>query len=172
MKKSRVLILIVSYNHENIIDSVLNRIQQNVWQNDRFETEILVTDDQSTDNTFYVASDYAKQNSHLQITVLYNPKNLGYGGNQKLGYQYAINGGFDVVVLLHGDGQYPPEDLERMILPILDGETDVVLGSRMMNKKSALRGGMPYYKWLGNLALTFLQNQILGVKLAEFHTGY
>ena len=172
MAKSKVLIFIVSYNHESFINSVLDRIQNNVWQNDRFETEILIIDDQSTDNTFYIANEYAKHNNHLNITVLYNPKNLGYGGNQKIGYQYAINKGFDVVVLLHGDGQYPPENLEHMILPILDDESDVVLGSRMVNKKSALRGGMPYYKWFGNVVLTFLQNKILGVELAEFHTGY
>lgn len=172
MTKSRVLIFIVAYNHENFIDSVLNRIQDDVWNNDRFEVEILIVDDQSADHTFDVANAYAKHNSHLKITVLYNPKNLGYGGNQKIGYQYAIENGFDVVVLLHGDGQYPPEFLKSMILPILDEESDVVLGSRMVDKKSALQGKMPYYKWLGNVILTSLQNLILGTKLAEFHTGY
>jgi glycosyltransferase involved in cell wall biosynthesis len=172
MTKSKVLIFIVAYNHEKIINSVLNRIQEHTWQNDKFEIEILIIDDQSGDNTFSVAKEYAKLNDHLRITVLYNPKNLGYGGNQKIGYQYAIDKGFDVVVLLHGDGQYPPEYLENMILPILNGENDVVLGSRMLNKKSALEGRMPVYKWLGNLVLTYLQNLILGTRLAEFHTGY
>lgn len=172
MKKSKVLIFVVCYNHENFINSVLDRIPEKVWNNDRFEAEILIIDDQSSDNTFFVAQEYAKHNPHLKITILYNPKNLGYGGNQKIGYQYAINKGFDVVVLLHGDGQYPPEYLENMILPILDGESDVVLGSRMLDKKSALRGNMPIYKWIGNVTLTFLQNKILGAKLAEFHTGY
>jgi glycosyltransferase involved in cell wall biosynthesis len=172
MVKAKVLIFIVSYNHEKFLGSVLSRIQDKVWENDSFETEILIIDDQSTDNTFNVANEYAKNNTKLNITVFYNPKNLGYGGNQKVGYKYAISKGFDAVVLLHGDGQYPPEYLEHMILPIVKGETDVVLGSRMLNKKSAIDGGMPYYKWFGNLALTFMQNWILGVKLAEFHTGY
>jgi glycosyltransferase involved in cell wall biosynthesis len=172
MTKSKVLIFIVAYNHEKFIDSVLNRIQDEIWKNDRFEVEILIIDDQSVDHTFDVANEYAKHNSHLKITVLYNPKNLGYGGNQKIGYQYAIENGFDVVVLLHGDGQYPPEFLKYMILPIIDGESDVVLGSRMVDKKSALHGKMPYYKWFGNVILTSLQNLILGTKLTEFHTGY
>jgi glycosyltransferase involved in cell wall biosynthesis len=172
MTKSKILIFIVAYNHENFIDSVLNRIQENMWENEKFEIEILIIDDQSADNTFGVANEYAKHNNHLKITVLYNPKNLGYGGNQKIGYEYAIKNGFDVVVLLHGDGQYPPEHLESMVLPILHGECDVVLGSRMINRKSALSGRMPYYKWLGNVFLTFLQNKILGTTLSEFHTGY
>lgn len=172
MAEFKVLIFIVSYNHEKFIHSVLDRIQDRVWENDRFETEILIIDDQSSDNTFQLANDYAKHNNRPNITVLYNPKNLGYGGNQKVGYHYAINKGFDAVVLLHGDGQYPPEYLENMILPILNGEADVVLGSRMVDRTSALRGGMPYYKWIGNVVLTTLQNRILGTKLKEFHTGY
>jgi len=172
MAKSKILIFIVAYNHENFIDKVLDRIQDNIWTNDRFEVEILIIDDQSTDSTFRVANEYARRNNRLNITVLYNPKNLGYGGNQKIGYQYAIKKGFDVVVLLHGDGQYPPEYLEFMIMPILDGQSDIVLGSRMVDKKSALNGKMPYYKWLGNLVLTFLQNLILETTLTEFHTGY
>ena len=172
MAKAKVLIFVVCFNHEKFIDSVLNRIKSTVLNNDRYEVEILIIDDQSSDNTFYVAREYAERHDQLKITVLYNPKNLGYGGNQKLGYQYAINNGFDMVILVHGDGQYPPEYLENMILPILDGDSDVVLGSRMVDKKSALRGRMPYYKWFGNVVLTFLQNKILGVKLAEFHTGY
>jgi glycosyltransferase involved in cell wall biosynthesis len=172
MAKFKVLIFIVCYNHENFIDSVLKRIPDHVWQNDRYESEILIIDDQSSDNTFFVAKEYAKRNNHSNITVLYNPKNLGYGGNQKIGYQYAIDKNFDLVVLLHGDGQYPPENLEDLISPLLNGECDVVLGSRMVDKKSALRGKMPIYKWFGNVALTFIQNMILGAKLAEFHTGY
>jgi glycosyltransferase involved in cell wall biosynthesis len=170
--KPRVLIFIVAYNHEHFIKAVLDRIPENIWKNDRFEAEILIIDDQSTDLTFSVANEYRNKNKNLNITVFYNPKNLGYGGNQKIGYQYAVKKNFDVVVLLHGDGQYPPEYLEHMILPILDGESDVVLGSRMIDKKSALKGKMPAYKWIGNVVLTYLQNSILGVRLAEFHTGY
>jgi glycosyltransferase involved in cell wall biosynthesis len=172
LHKSRVLIFIVCYNHERFIVSVLDRIPKSIWENELFDTEILIIDDKSSDNTFDVAREYANHEDHLKITVLYNPINLGYGGNQKIGYQYAINNGFDVVVLLHGDGQYPPEFLEQMILPIVNRECDVVLGSRMMDKKLALSGKMPLYKWFGNIILTVLQNLILGVKLAEFHTGY
>ena len=75
-------------------------------------------------------------------------------------------------MLLHGDGQYAPEHLPAMIAPLLDNTADVVLGSRMINRGDALRGKMPFYKWIGNQILTFCQNRILGSSLAEFHTGY
>lgn len=172
MSKPKVLILIVSYHAEQFIQAVLNRIPDEIWQNDRFETEVLIIDDQSPDQTFDRAVDYARQSNKPNITILYNPKNQGYGGNQKIGYHYAIDKGFDAVVLLHGDGQYAPEHLPAMVGPLLDNTADVVLGSRMINRGDALRGKMPFYKWVGNQILTFCQNRILGSGLAEFHTGY
>ena len=170
--KARVLIFVVSYNHESFIESVLKRIPEAVWGNDDYDLEVLVIDDQSTDNTFYRVSDYCDRNPQRKITVLYSPVNQGYGGNQKLGYHYAIEHGFDAVVLLHGDGQYAPEHLDDMIRPIITDQADVVFGSRMIDRKAALRGGMPMYKWVGNQILTFIQNRLLGSHLSEFHTGY
>jgi glycosyltransferase involved in cell wall biosynthesis len=170
--KKRVLIYIVCYNAEQFIGSVLNRIPEDVWQNPLYDAEVLISDDQSTDETFYKARDYAQSHGDLPITVLYQATNQGYGGNQKIGYHYAIERGFDAVVLLHGDGQYAPELLPEMIVPLVRGEADVVLGSRMINKGDALRGNMPLYKWVGNQILTAVQNRILGSRLAEFHTGY
>lgn len=170
--KKRVLIFIVCYQAEPFIKSVLNRIPDEIWTSEVFDVEVLVIDDESVDQTFYQALDFAHQNQETRITVLYNPRNQGYGGNQKIGYHYAIQHTFDLVVLLHGDGQYPPEHLPQMIQPILDDEADVVLGSRMVKKFNALKGGMPLYKWIGNQILTSIQNRILGSHLAEFHTGY
>ena len=172
MRKPRVLIFIVAYNAERFIEGVLDRIPDEIWCSPHFDTEILIIDDESTDLTFHRAEDYTHRNSKSNLTVLFNPKNLGYGGNQKLGYHYAIDKGFDVVVLLHGDGQYPPEYLDQMVLPILRGEADAVLGSRMIRRLDALKGKMPFYKWIGNQVLTFLQNKTLNANLSEFHTGY
>jgi glycosyltransferase involved in cell wall biosynthesis len=172
VSKPKVLIFIVSYHAEEFIEAVLNRIPDEIWRNDRFEAEVLIIDDQSPDQTFERAVDYARQSNKPNITVLYNPKNQGYGGNQKIGYHYAIAKGFDAVVLLHGDGQYAPEHLPAMLKPLLDDTADVVLGSRMINRSDALRGKMPFYKWVGNQILTYCQNRILGSGLAEFHTGY
>ncbi|MDQ7025375.1 MAG: glycosyltransferase [Anaerolineae bacterium] len=170
--KKKVLIFVVSYNAENFIAEVLNRIPDEAWENDRYDLEVLIIDDESPDETYYRAVDYQRTHPNRAITVLRNPQNQGYGGNQKLGYHYALKHGFDVVVLLHGDGQYAPEYIPKMVLPILDDEADVVFGSRMIKKADALKGGMPLYKWLGNQILTFFQNRILKTNLAEFHSGY
>ncbi len=170
--KKKVLIFIVCYNAESAIESVLDRIPKDIWESKSFCTEILIIDDQSSDRTFYAAEDYASRHPEWNLTILYNPKNQGYGGNQKIGYCYAMKNGFDVVVLLHGDGQYAPEYLGQMIQPILDGEADVVFGSRMIHRLDALKGRMPLYKWVGNQVLTFIQNDIMKSHLSEFHSGY
>src|SRR6266542_942820 len=101
--KKKVLIFIVCYNAENFIEGVLRRIPKDTWSSEDFDVEVLIIDDQSSDQTFYRANDYAQRNSELPIRILYNAKNQGYGGNQKIGYFYAIQEQFDVVVLLHGD---------------------------------------------------------------------
>jgi 2-polyprenyl-3-methyl-5-hydroxy-6-metoxy-1,4-benzoquinol methylase len=99
-------------------------------------------------------------------------ENQGYGGNQKLGYRYAIDHGFDIVALIHGDGQYAPEKLPELLEPLVRGEADAILGSRMIDKRAARRGGMPFYKWIGNQILTAFQNCVLGTQFSEFHSGY
>lgn len=170
MKK--VLIFVVCYHADKFINGLLKRIPAEIWDTAKYDTEILIIDDHSTDNTFYTAHEYIMQAGLRRFTLLSNPVNQGYGGNQKIGYHYAIQYGFDVVLLLHGDGQYPPEYIVPMISPILNGEADVVLGSRMLKKTDALKGGMPFYKWIGNQILTGLQNTMLGTHLSEFHSGY
>ena len=162
----------VCYNAEEFIESVLERIPIDIWQTHEFDIEVLIIDDESADQTFYRALDFTRRHQDLNITVLHNPRNQGYGGNQKIGYHYAIQNNFDAVVLLHGDGQYPPEQLDQMVQPILNGEADAVFGSRMINKSDALKGKMPLYKWVGNQILTSFQNRILHAQLSEFHTGY
>src|SRR5690606_38275953 len=106
------------------------------------------------------------------ITVVRNAVNRGYGGNQKVGYAYAIERRFHIVAMLHGDGQYTPEELPRLLEPLVRGEADAVFGSRMMERFAALRGGMPLYKFVGNKVLTTIENLLLGTRLSEFHSGY
>lgn len=170
LKNEKLLIFIVAYNAEHHIENVLNRIPQAVM--DCYDYEVLIIDDHSKDKTFEKTRDYIKTNQSLNIKILYNPINQRYGGNQKLGYRYAIDNGFDYVVLLHGDGQYAPECLMEMVEPLRNGENDFVMGSRMINKSDALKGGMPYYKFLGNIILTRTQNFLLKSDLKEFHSGY
>ena len=98
--------------------------------------------------------------------------NLGYGGNQKIGYYYAIKGNFDYVILLHGDGQYAPEKILDMLNPLINNEADAVQGSRMIKKFDTLKGKMPIYKFIGNIALTTIQNFLTKLNLTEYHSGY
>ena len=163
----RLLVLIVAYNAEKTIRPVLNRIPACLRQP---SVEVLVIDDSSRDETFAVGR--KTEVAGLKVTVLRNPVNQGYGGNQKLGYHYAIEKGFDIVALVHGDGQYAPEKLPELLLPILGGRADAVFGSRMMVPGAALRGGMPFYKYAGNRVISAVQNRLLRTSLSEFHSGY
>lgn len=170
-QKPRVLIFIVTYNAENHIVGVLDRIPDIFWKPETYDTQVLIIDDASKDNTVTVCHEYKKRTGK-PVTILRNPVNQGYGGNQKIGYTYAIENRFDVVVLLHGDGQYPPEKIEDVIAPLLKGEADACFGSRMLRKHDALKGGMPYYKFIANILLTRLQNRLAGTRLSEFHSGF
>jgi len=104
--------------------------------------------------------------------VFRNPVNLMYGGNQRKGYQYAIQRGLDIVVLLHGDGQYAPEVMQELLTPLENGTAEMVMGSRMMVPGAALHGNMPMYKYVGNKVLTWMENRLAGLRLTEFHSGY
>jgi 2-polyprenyl-3-methyl-5-hydroxy-6-metoxy-1,4-benzoquinol methylase len=132
----------------------------------------MVIDDSSDDRTFEVAVAAGKRLELGNLQVLRTPFNRGYGGNQKLGYLRAIKLGLDSVVLLHGDGQYAPEYLPQLLLALAEDGVDAVIGSRMIHRLDALRGGMPLYKWIGNQALTAIENRLLGSTLSEFHSGY
>jgi glycosyltransferase involved in cell wall biosynthesis len=169
LSAKRVLIFIVAYNAEKTIGNVLNRIPAELR---RDGIEVLIIDDSSKDNTFAAGVKHERSVDGLRIVVLRNPENQGYGGNQKLGYRYAIENGFDIVALVHGDGQYAPEKLPDLLAPLVRGEADAVFGSRMLRKQDALAGGMPVYKWVGNQILTTYQNAMLGTQLSEFHSGY
>ncbi len=168
LKQNRVAVFIVAYNAEKHIEKVLKRIP--VWVAESL-AEIYIIDDHSTDKTVAAAEkvDWPKQYAPLRIYR--TPYNQGYGGNQRLGYLYAIAQGFDIVVLLHGDGQYAPEALPHILAPYAEG-AEVVFGSRFINSRNAIRGGMPLYKWLGNRILTSAQNLILNSHMSEMHSGY
>lgn len=165
--KPRLLIFIVAYNAEKTITWVLDRIPTSI--RDLCDVEVLMIDDASRDRTFYTTLAHEVS---FPIHVLRNPVNQGYGGNQKIGYHFAIDKNFDFVALVHGDGQYAPELLPELVKPLVDGEADAVFGSRMVSTFGALKGGMPLYKYVGNRILTFVQNFLLGTSLSEFHTGY
>lgn len=168
MNDKKLLIYVVAYNARSHITPVLDAMPCTEFRN----YEILVSDDASKDDTSAVVQKYIENNADKKMKLVTQQKNLGYGGNQKFGYQYAIDNGFDVVVLIHGDGQYSPKLIPEVVGPIMKGDSEVMLGSRMLNRKSALEGGMPLYKFVGNIILTKTQNFLLNMNLAEYHTGY
>ncbi|MGH9585098.1 MAG: glycosyltransferase [Bryobacteraceae bacterium] len=166
----RIGIFIVAYNALTTLSKVLKRITPEVWKN---VEQVAVFDDASQDPTYELAVGIQALTNLPKLRVLRHAKNLGYGGNQKAGYRYFLEQGFDIVVLLHGDGQYAPELLSHMYAPLVRGEADAVFGSRMMKEFGGpLQGGMPLYKFLGNRVLTAIENRALGLHLTEFHSGY
>jgi len=169
-KKPRLLIFVIAYHAESTLRAVLERIPSSVFET--YDCQILVVDDASEDRTFEIGCDYQTAHPKIRMTILHNEYNQGYGGNQKVGYSFAIKEGFDFIAMVHGDGQYAPEELPRLVAPLGDDQADAVFGSRMIDKFAALRGGMPVYKYLGNKILTRAQNLMLGTKLSEFHSGY
>lgn len=165
----RIGIFIIAYNAVNHLIETISRIPKEVL--DEVE-EIFVIDDCSKDNTYYAALGYKHQHKIDKLTIHRNEINQGYGGNQKVGYQYAIDRGFDVVALVHGDGQYAPEALGSLLEPFKLGQAEMVFGSRMAVSGAALKGNMPLYKYLGNRVLTYIQNRLSGLNLTEYHSGY
>jgi glycosyltransferase involved in cell wall biosynthesis len=168
VEKKRIGILVVAYNAATTLAKVLDRIPSEIRSDIE---EVIVSDDHSQDSTYLVGLGY-QQVSDLPITLIRQPKNLGYGGNQKAGYDLAIEHGLDIVVMLHGDGQYAPESLPDIVAPLVAGEADAVFGSRIMIKGAARKGGMPLYKYVGNRILSRFENAALGTNLTEFHSGY
>jgi glycosyltransferase involved in cell wall biosynthesis len=169
--KHKLLVLIVAYDAQETIRDVVSRVPTALVST--YDVEILIIDDASSDATFEVSHRFSREYAGpFSIRVLFNPINQGYGGNQKIGYHYAIQNGFDFVALLHGDGQYAPECLPDLLEPLASGEADAVFGSRMLVPQAALRGGMPVYKFYGNKILTWIENRLLHANLSEFHSGY
>lgn len=169
-KKQRLLVFVIAYYAESTLRSVLERIPRSIFKD--YDCEVLVVDDASEDRTFEIGREYHRLHPEVPITVLRNEYNQGYGGNQKVGYGYAIAEKFDFVAMLHGDGQYAPEELPRLVKPLADDQADAVFGSRMMERFAALKGGMPLYKYVGNKILSRAQNVLMGTRLSEFHSGY
>lgn len=153
------MVVMPAYNAEKTLEATYNEIPF------EFVDEVILVDDRSRDNTAQKAREMGIKH------VIVHPQNRGYGGNQKTCYTEALKIGADIVVMLHPDYQYTPKLLEAMIFPIANGLFPVMLGSRILGK-GALRGGMPYYKYIANRFLTFTQNVLMNQKLAEYHTGY
>lgn len=155
----KVIVVLPAYNAAKTLEKTVFAIPKD-WVDD-----VILVDDASRDNTVAVSR-------KLGLKTFVHSKNLGYGGNQKTCYREALRLGADIIVMVHPDFQYDPSFIPEMIKPIARGECDAVFGSRMSIKRNALLGGMPYWKFLANIFLTWLENLVLGMNLTEYHSGF
>ncbi|MBI5224909.1 glycosyltransferase family 2 protein [Candidatus Micrarchaeota archaeon] len=165
MKK--IAIFIPTYNAAQTLPIVLDRIPREIKQKVK---EIFVVDNNSSDNTYMTAVQYKSKSKLNNLKIIKNERNLGYGGSQKKAYKYVLDKGYDIVVMLHGDAQYAPELIPQLLKPVEEGKADLVFGSRM--KGNPLKGGMPFYRLIGNKVLTAIENYVLEMNLSEYHSGY
>ncbi len=154
----KIVVVLPAYNAARTLEMTYREIPF------EFVDDVVLVDDASRDDTPEVAR-------RLGITTIVHEQNKGYGGNQKTCYRAALGLGADIVIMLHPDYQYTPKLITAMAAMIAYGEFDAVLASRILGT-GALKGGMPFYKYLSNRFLTMFENILVGHKLSEYHTGY
>lgn len=157
--KSKIVIVMPAYNVEKALMDTYNDISKELRKH------IILVDNKSTDKTLSIAS-------KLNIKLVKQKKNMGYGGNQKTGYKEALKLKPDVIVMLHPDNQYSPLFLSDLTKPIIEGRYDFMFGSRIANKESALKGGMPKFRYYTNRFFCVLQNFLLGANYSEYFSGF
>ncbi len=154
-----IAIVLPAYNAEKTLESTFHEIPFDIVDH------VILVDDRSFDKTVELAR-------KLGIRyIIEHSENKGYGGNQKTCYDKALEINADIIVMLHPDYQYTPKLIHSMCYLIANNVYKVVMGSRILGK-GALKGGMPYYKYVANRILTLIQNILMNKKLSEYHTGY
>ena len=166
---SKTLIFLPCYNVEKKIEKVVNKIDIDIVKNKNIK--FLFINDNSSDGTVDKITKVIKKYK-LYGSIINNKKNLGYGGVQKVAFNFAIKKNFKYVLMLHGDNQYPADKISNLLVELKTNKYDAVFGTRMHSIFSAYKGGMPIYKIIGNKFLTSLQNLILGTSMSEFHSGF
>jgi glycosyltransferase involved in cell wall biosynthesis len=156
-RSKKVVVVMPAYNAEKTLERTLDDIPRD-WVD-----EIILVDDRSRDRTVEIARS-------LGLRVFVHEKNKGYGGNQKTCYREALRLGGDIMVMVHPDHQYDPTVIPQLIKPLLNDECDAVFGSRMLGGRP-LEGGMPKWKYLGNIFLTAMENAAFYMYLTEYHSG-
>ena len=158
-KDKKVIVVLPAYNAALTMEKTIAEIPRDVVD------EIVLVDDNSTDNSIEVAKRIGIKH------IIEHASNKGYGGNQKSCYDKALELNGDIIIMLHPDYQYTPKLLMAMISVIGNDLYKVVFASRILGG-GALKGGMPLYKYVSNRFLTLFQNILMNQKLSEYHTGY
>ena len=164
--KKKILIFIITYHASFRIVTVLNKIKKINKKRDDFK--VLISDDCSKDDTI----NYIKKIKFpKKIKIILNKKNIGYGANIKKCLAYALKKKFDYAIMIHGDDQYDAKYIPNMVKKLKESNVHSVTGSRMLNKSGALEGGMPIYKFIGNIVLTKIFNILYKTNFTDCHTG-
>ncbi|MEI6577155.1 MAG: glycosyltransferase family 2 protein [Bacteroidota bacterium] len=155
----KIVVVFPAYNAAKTLEDTFREIPMDLVD------ELVLVDDASKDNTAALARSLGIHH------VIRHEKNTGYGGNQKTCYNTALALNADIIIMVHPDYQYTPKLIPAMASIIANDLFPVVMGSRILGK-GALKGGMPYYKYLSNRFLTLFQNLLIRQKLSEYHSGY
>ena len=164
--KKKILIFIVTYQSSFRLISIMDKLKKINQKKDVYK--ILIRDDCSTDDTIKYIK---KIKPSKKIKIILNKKNLGYGANIKKCLGYAIKKKFDYAIMIHGDDQYDSRYIPNIVKNLKKETIDIVTGSRMIKKRDALKGGMPLYKFIGNIVLTKIFNLFLNTNFTDCHTG-
>ena len=156
MNSPKIVVIMPAYNASKTLEQTFRDIPRDCVH------DCFVVDDFSADSTVEVAR-------RLGLRVFLHSENQGYGANQKTCYVEALKTEAGIVVMLHPDYQYDPKKIPDLVRPIIEDRADLVLGSRMAH---AVAGGMPLYKRISNRFLTWCENQVFGLQLSEYHTGF
>lgn len=155
----KLVVVLPAYNAAKTLEQTYQELPMDLVD------DVILVDDHSPDDTAEVGRSLGIKH------IIRHEQNKGYGGNQKTCYNTALELDADIVVMVHPDYQYTPKLVASMSYLIANGLYHVVLGSRILGK-GALKGGMPWYKYVANRILTLAQNILLNEKLSEYHTGY
>ena len=166
--KKKILIFIITYQASYRLKKVFDLIELKKLKN--YKIKILISDDNSKDDTLEVAKKIYKKNKSLVI-LKNNKKRLNYGGNIKLCINYAIKNNYNYAIMVHGDGQYHPKFILPIIKKLEQNDSAAACGSRMIRKKNTLKGKMPLYKFIGNIFLTKFFNIVFSTNFTDCHTG-
>lgn len=159
LNNKKVIAVLPAYNAAKTLKKTVDDIPRD-WID-----EIILVDDASADKTVKIAKE-------LGLKIFVHSRNRGYGSNQKTCYREALKLGADIVIMIHPDHQYDPSFVPKLLGPLLKEEAEAVFGSRMLIPGGALKGGMPQWKYWGNIFLTKIANLILNLNLSEYHSGF
>ncbi len=164
----KILLFIVTYKASYRVRKVINEIPFSYFK--KFNYKVLISDDSSNDNTINYMNNIKKKNKKVKLN--FNKKNIGYGANIKKCLNYAYQKKYNYAAMIHGDNQYSSKYLKQMFKIILETNYAAITGSRMKNKNNAIKGGMPFYKFIGNIFLTKIFNLFNNSNFTDCHTGY